>query len=78
MLSILRSLVALISGDSGMTQQSSQVHLMSYQRAKGINRGGGMVWGSRQGDTKARKSKSQKEVAGGHCRTLCGDGECPS
>lgn len=37
-----------------------------------------MVWGSRQGDTEARKSKSQKEVADGHSRTLCRDGEGPS
>lgn len=36
------------------------------------------MWRSKQGDTEARKSKSQKEVADGHSRMLFGDGEGPS
>lgn len=44
---------------------------------KGVSKAGGMVWESRRGDTGARKSKGQEEVACGLFRTPFVDGEGP-
>lgn len=67
-----------MSGDSHVTEQSSQGHLMAGKEGQQVEQS----WcaGSRNKDTEARrrrKRRDQKEVADGLSRSLWRDGEGP-
>lgn len=67
-----------MSGDSNVTEQSSQVHLMAGKEGKQVEQS----WceGNRNQDTdtrRRRKRRDQKEAADGLSRSLWRDGESP-